>query len=170
MFCPNCGNEIPTGKFCPVCGTPVEAPVEETVVVEAQPVYEQPAQPVYEQPAQPVYEQPVYEQPVETEIVQPAVDPGKGKGTASLILGIVALVLGAVCPCLFACLGSIVPLGCSIGGIITGAMGSKASKEAGFKNTKATTGLILSIVALVITAIFCIIGMVFGAAIASEMY
>ena len=92
-FCQNCGAQFSEGaKFCPSCGTPVQAveapaPVQQeavpvmaaapapepvqvatpAAVMEKEPVPQQPApqQPVYQQPApqQPVYQQPVYQQP-----------------------------------------------------------------------------------------------------------
>ena len=93
-FCQNCGAQFSEGaKFCPSCGTPVQAveapaPVQQeavpvmaaapapepaqtaapTAVMEKEPVPQQPEpqQPAYQQPApqQPVYQQPAPQQPV----------------------------------------------------------------------------------------------------------
>ena len=93
-FCQNCGAQFSEGaKFCPSCGTPVQAveapaPVQQeavpvmaaapapepvqvatpAAVMEKEPVPQQPApqQPVYQQPEpqQPVYQQPAPQQPV----------------------------------------------------------------------------------------------------------
>ncbi len=94
VFCQNCGAQLSEGtKFCPSCGTPVQAvetpePVQQeavpviaaapapepaqtaapTAVMEKEPVPQQPEpqQPAYQQPApqQPVYQQPAPQQPV----------------------------------------------------------------------------------------------------------
>ena len=37
MICSNCGKEIEGGKFCPFCGTAVEAPEAEAPAEEAAP-------------------------------------------------------------------------------------------------------------------------------------
>ena len=94
VFCQNCGAQLSEGtKFCPSCGTPVQAvetpePVQQeavpviaaapapepvqvatpAAVMEKEPVPQQPEpqQPAYQQPApqQPVYQQPAPQQPV----------------------------------------------------------------------------------------------------------
>ena len=77
MICKQCGNELsPDAKFCGVCGTAVDVtvngqPVEDTVPMNAQPVYAQPDQAQYAQPAQPQYTQPQYAQPVQQQYAQP---------------------------------------------------------------------------------------------------
>lgn len=92
----------------------------------------------------------------------PAGNPGKVLGIVSLILGIVSLVLGLPCSCACACLGSILPFLCSVGGIVTGALGMKKSSEAGMKNTLAVVGLILSIVAIVVCVLFVVMNGIIG--------
>lgn len=89
-------------------------------------------------------------------------NPGKTLGIVSLILGIVSLVLGLPCSCACACLGSLLPFLCSIGGIVTGAIGMKKSSEAGLKNTLAVVGLILSIVAIIVCVLFVIMNGIIG--------
>ena len=98
----------------------------------------------------------------------PAVDPGAQKGTIALILGIAALALGALCSCLAACLGGILPLGLAIAGIVLGSMAMKASKAAGFDNKKAKIGMILSIAAIVVIVIFIIINAILGGIIGAS--
>lgn len=92
----------------------------------------------------------------------PAGNPGKTLGIVSLILGIVSLVLGLPCSCACACLGSVLPFLCSVGGIVTGAIGMKKSSDAGLKNTMAIVGLILSIVAIVVCVLFVIMNGIIG--------
>lgn len=95
-------------------------------------------------------------------VAAPAANPGKVLGIVSLILGIVSLVLGLPCSCACACLGSFLPFCCSIGGIITGALGMKKSSDAGMKNTLALVGLILSIVAVIVCVLFIIFNGIIG--------
>lgn len=161
MICKNCGNEVKEGEFCTNCGTKAEAVnatevfVQETDAVESIPVVE----------SAPVADNNTY-----TNNATPAQDPGQKQGTIALILGIVALALGSLCSCLFACLGGIAPLGCGIAGIIIGLKAMNASKAAGFKNNKALAGIILSIVAIVVIVIFIIVNAVAGTIIASNAY
>ena len=110
--------------------------------------------------------------PVETVEAEPikVEDPGKGKGLASMIMGIASLVLGSTCSCLFACLGGFVPAVLAIVSIVLGAMGINASKAAGFKNTKALVGIITSVLALVIILIFVIVNAVMGAAMYADLF
>ena len=62
MFCTKCGQEFPDNSAaCPVCGQPVNAPVQQPVAQpQPQPVYPQAQQPA----GQPVYQQPVAYAPV----------------------------------------------------------------------------------------------------------
>ncbi len=133
MFCKNCGaTNGDNAAFCVNCGA---ALTEETVVLNEQPVKEQPA---YEQPAQPV--QPVYTQPVAP--IQNTVVPGKGMGTASLVLGILSLTI---------CCGATLP---AIIGLILGIISAKNAKDAGMKNGTATAGIICSAIGLAFAVIF----------------
>ena len=92
----------------------------------------------------------------------PAGNPGTALGIVSLILGIVSLVLGLPCSCACACLGSVLPFLCSVGGIVTGAIGMKKSRDAGLKNTMSIVGLILSSVAIVVCVLFVIMNGIIG--------
>lgn len=105
---------------------------------------------------------PVTEEIVVDDVAAPAVNPGKTLGLISMILGIASLVLGLPCSCVCACLGSLLPFCCSVGGIITGALGMKKSSYAGMKNTMALVGLILSIVAIVVCVVFIIFNGIIG--------
>lgn len=146
MFCRNCGAACADGaKFCPACGTDLSvaaAPVE--------PVYQQPVQPVYEQPVyqQPVYQQPVYQQPVYQQPYQAPVVPGKGLGIASMVLGIIALVL-------FCVLYIAIP--CAIIGAILGGVAMNKAKQAGVKNGMGVAGLTCSLIALGVLVIYWIL-------------
>lgn len=145
MVCKNCGATLASRTvFCTHCGAKVE--------VETQ---------------QPYADAPVTEQIFETQIEQPAVDPGKTKGTLALVFGIIAIAGGAICSCLFACLGGFVPLIFGILGIVFGIMGSNASKAAGFENKSAKIGMILSIVGIAVIILFIIANAILGAIIQS---
>lgn len=134
MFCDKCGSILNENGTCPVCG----AEAQETTVLEETPV-------------------------VET-TVEPAKDPGKVLGIVSLILGIVSLVVGALCSCITTGCGAPIFVIVSIVGIVLGALGMKKSKAAGFKNTLAMIGLIISIVATVIIGIWALVGIIVGGA------
>lgn len=100
MICKNCGNEVlDFMKFCTVCGTPVEAPEEETPVSP----YPENQTPLAAQVATeeaPVEEAPVEEAPV-AEAPAPVHHPrqkkaGKGAKIAAIVLAaVLAVVLAA---------------------------------------------------------------------------
>lgn len=74
---------------------------------------------------------------------------GKGAAIAGLVLGIVALVLGFLGGWL-----SIVALPLAIVGLVLSVNGGKKLKAAGQASGVATAGLVLGIIAVVLTAIF----------------
>ena len=116
MVCRNCGAQLPeNATFCQNCGTAT-----------------QPAQPQY-QPVQPQY------QPVQPIPVAPVTVPGKGQGVASMVLGIISLVLFCIW---------YIALPCAIISLILGAVGSSNAKKAGMKNGMATAGIVMSCIAL----------------------
>lgn len=127
VYCKNCGSEVPTEDVCPNCGTVVKTEQEEvfeTSVIEDS-----------------SFKANVYDS-------TPAVDPGKGKGIAALVLGIVSIVFTTVC-CLTCCgFGSLVT---SIIGMVLGSSAKKISAAAGFKNGKAKAGFILSLISLILS-------------------
>ena len=140
MICRTCGFESEGALFCIRCGARLE-----------------------EVPPQPVSTAPVFvQQPTPTD------DPGSGKGTASLILGIIALAVGTICSCLIACLGGVAPLACAIVSIVLGKQAINLSSAAGFENKKARTGVILSIVAIVVIAVFILLNSILGGIMASS--
>ena len=145
MFCMNCGIALKSDTiFCPKCGTKVPATTQE-------PQASAPVQVVAV--AQPV-QQPMQQVPTQDPTLLPR-DPGKGFGIAALVLGLISLILGIFCSCLAALLGGFIPLACGILGIIFGAKGCNASQKAGFKNGCAKAGLILSILGVAMTVLFC---------------
>ena len=82
-------------------------------------------------PAQPVYQAPIP--------VAPVTVPGKGQGVASMVLGIISLVLFCIW---------YIALPCAIIGLVLGAVGSSKAKKAGMKNGMATAGIVMSCIAL----------------------
>lgn len=159
MFCTKCGAQLEDGaKVCNACG---EAIAETNTASEA----------VAEATEKVTEVVGTVTNKVDEVLKDDANDPGKTLGLVSLILGIVSIALGTVCSCLVACVGGPLSSALSIAGIICGAIGMKKSKDAGFKNTKATVGLILSIVAIVLMVISLILSFVigFGAGLFSEM-
>lgn len=158
MFCKNCGLENPDGaSFCRVCGSALAvAPVIEA---SAEPVVETPVEPTVETPVQPA-SAPAAEGETAPKVT--AVDPGKGMGVAALVLGIIGLVTGTVCACGCACLGGIIPAIVCIVGLVLGIMAMNKSKAAGFKNTKALVGVILSGVGLASIVLFVLLNGIIG--------
>lgn len=79
---------------------------------------------------------------------QAAADPGKALGIVSLILGIVSMV-------------SLGFPAASVVGIILGSIGKKKSAEAGFVNSPAKIGTILSIIGLVLFVLAMVVYVVY---------
>lgn len=80
--------------------------------------------------------------------MQPPVDPGKGKALAALILGIVSCVFCWVS------VGAVIPL---VLGVIGSIMASQYKKIGdGTNKSMATAGLVLSIIGIVLSAIFLV--------------
>lgn len=175
MFCRNCGTELNSDtRFCPNCGTKVEAEIQQPAtapIAEDTAACQEPAVAPVETDTTTSQEPVAAPVVADTTVVQqPAVDPGKGMGTAALVLGIVSLAVGILCSCLFACLGGFIPLVCGILGIVFGAKASSASKAAGFENKSAKVGLILSIIGIVMIVIFIIINAIIGSMISLEEF
>ena len=101
------------------------------------PNYQPPQQPPQQPVPPPVYQQPVY-------VNAPAPD-GKGMAIASLVLGILAVVIPYA------------GTACAIVGLILGIMGKKKMDEAGAPSGMAMAGIILSIIALVASIIITVV-------------
>lgn len=84
-------------------------------------------------------------------------NPGKGLGIAAMILGIVSLVLSTVCICTCSYFAPIMGGFVGLIGLILAIMGKSKSKAAGCSNGMATTGLILSLVSLLIVIVFVVV-------------
>jgi len=87
--------------------------------------------------------------------------PGNGMSIASLVLGIVALV-GSLTIC-----GSIFAIPVALVGLILGIIGKNKLKTAGAPFGKATAGIVMSIIALIIAAIVIVFVFVLGIGMAS---
>lgn len=112
-FCGKCGAQMAdVDRFCGKCGT-----LENVQAVQP-----------------PVQQPPMNQQTVQTPDV-----PGKGLGIASMVLGIVSLVLF----CLW-----YMAIPCGVVGVILGAISATKAKEAGMTNGMASAGLICSCITL----------------------
>ncbi len=147
MFCTKCGSPLPEDGICKVCA------------VNEEPVAEPVAEPVTE-----LVEEPVAEPTEEAAPELPAVDPGKTLGIISMILGIVAVLLNTVCSCipLIGCFTTTIAIIAAIAGAVLGFIAMSKSKAAGFKNTLALVGVILSIASVALCLINLIITLIFG--------
>ena len=133
-FCKHCGSQIEdNAAFCGVCGQSQNAAEPQAPVYQA-PV--QPQQPVYVAPQAPVnpYAQPVV--------------PGKGLGVASMVLGIVSLVLFCVW---------YLAIPCAIIGAALGGVAQSKAKAAGVKNGMAVAGITCSCIALGVAILFLLL-------------
>ena len=121
---------------CTVCGAPLTA---------SQPQQPYQQQPYQQQPYQQPYQQQAYQQPYQAQPYQQQpmyVDNGaSGKATASLVLGILSLI---IC-------GLGLPLG--IIGLVLGVQARNAMPEGTPDRGKATAGMVMSIIACVWGAI-----------------
>ncbi len=91
-------------------------------------------------------DQPVYQTPVANNSF-----PGKGMGIASMVLGIVALVLF----CIF-----YISIPCGIVGLVLGALAYKKARAVGVKSNIITAGIVCSCVALGIEIIYLGLAMI----------
>lgn len=141
MRCEKCGKENQEGmNFCEACGAPLSKPEYQ------QPMYQQP---VYQQP---VYQQPVYQQPgMPQEPKKPV-----GLAVASMVLGIVALVLSCCVPYL--------PIVLALLAVVLGAV-SLAKKMGG--TGMAVAGLVCGIIGLVPAVIVIVSGAALFSALGS---
>ena len=175
MYCKNCGfkNED-SAAFCTNCGAGLEIEAGTSVLYEEAQNYQQEQyvdiQSSYSTPtynneyysnSNEYYSTPVYNA-YDTVSNEPQTKVNKTSGILSIIFGALGIALsvgGCCCFILGVVLGSIViivldiiALVLGITGIILAASGRKKAKAAGVKNGLATAGLIVSIVATVISA------------------
>lgn len=123
MFCQKCGAANPdNGNVCTNCGSELQNNAQNA----------QNPQIIIQQPA------------------APAVVPGKGLGVASMVLGIISLVLF----CFW-----YIAIPCAIIGVALGGVGTMKAKAANSKNGVATAGIACSCVALGIAIVFLILGL-----------
>ena len=152
MFCTKCGSPLPEDGICRVCAVS-EEPI-------AEPVAEPVAEPI--EPA--AIEEIPNAEPAEATPELPAVDPGKTLGIISMILGIVAVLLNSVCSCipLLGCVTTVIAIIAAIAGAVLGFIAMSKSKAAGFKNTLALVGVILSIASVALWLFSLIFSLIFG--------
>lgn len=128
MFCSNCGAKAPDGvSNCLACGAPLACTA--------------PRQPLEPQPPYQAYSS--YQQPL---------IPGRGMGIASMVLGIVDLVL------LFVWFVSwFISIPCGILGLVLGIMAAKRASDAGMHNSMATAGIICCAIGTALCLFFILI-------------
>ena len=139
MNCKNCGNPLKENQnFCSACGTKVE---EEPAVAEQTPVVDQNPQPIEQ------VQQPTEQVQSTTETTAPVNTPvSEGLGTASLVLGIISLILTFVI--------SFFILPVAIIGLVLGIINKR-------KKGKKIAGIILNAIAIVINVGIILITVVF---------
>lgn len=163
MKCAKCGAEIQDGaKFCENCGAPIAAPevaaaaaAATATVTEA--VNEAPEKIVYETPETPKAPEAPAQAPAQA-VNYAAPAPSQKKNVWSLILGIAGLS-----SCWLGWLGlfGIISIAICIVGLV---IGGKAKKEPQ-ANKMCKVGWILSLIGLILAALFTIIGtIIWGAA------
>jgi len=137
MFCKNCGAQQPdNSKFCTSCGSSIAA---------AQQPIQQPVQSAPQQQfSQAQQSQQQFSQPI---VAQQMTQAGDGEATTSLICGIAGLVL---------CWIPIIGLILNILAIVF----ARKAKGKGSIGAKATIGMVLGIVAIVIVVFWTIITVV----------
>lgn len=150
-------------RFCPKCGEPVQdvAPMGQSASPFGEPQYQgQPAQYPQQQWQQPESQpqqwgqtyQPQYGQPMPVSGDGYTPNNGKSKATASLVMGIIGLVLD------FLVFWVIAPaIGCLLG--IVGVIMASGAKKEGYVGGIATGGLVCSILSIVfgIGSLLCVV-------------
>lgn len=148
MFCTKCGNHNPEGaQKCSFCGAELNTD-----------------QYSY-QTSEPVNQQSPYQQPNYQSYPQyPSEIPGKGLGIASLICGIVSLVLFCII---------YISIPAAIAGLITGCMAKSKAKAVRQSNGVAVAGIVCSSIGIALCLIFyaiAIVGLIGAADSFSEFY
>ncbi len=129
IFCPNCGKENETGdKYCGNCGSRLEAAAEHPKVSE-------PHFPVTTKAEAPDNNVVRF---VNNDITAASADAGKGHATASLVLGIIAVV------CWFFGYSAIISLICGFIGLTLAGKAKAEGNDSGMR----TAGFVLSLIGL----------------------
>ena len=174
MKCTTCGADLVDGaKFCEYCGTPVVATAPAPAAAPTQPAqeqnytYQQPQNQAPQQPQNQAYGQ-APQQPVraQAQYVQPGAAPQQTLTPKCKTFGIISFVLG-LWSTSFSWLGVLPAAGIGLGffmvaSAVVGLIFSGISrKEGNFK--LARLGKIFSIIGLVLSAIFWIVGIIITA-------
>ncbi|MBR2756193.1 MAG: zinc ribbon domain-containing protein [Lachnospiraceae bacterium] len=162
MKCTACGADLVDGaKFCEYCGTPVVATAPAPAAAPTQPAQEQNY--TYQQPQNQAPQQPVRAQ---AQYVQPGAAPQQAMTPKCKTFGIISFVLG-LWSTSFSWLGVLPAAGIGLGffmvaSAVVGLIFSGISrKEGNFK--LARLGKVFSIIGLVLSAIFWIVGIIITA-------
>ncbi len=140
MICTKCGhNNVDEARFCEECGNMLSGGA-----APQQPPYV--PQPAYTPPVPPAYG------------VQPTPEKGPGFGIASMVCGIVALVISCCIPW--------VPIILGLVGVVLGAVGLRGNRRG---KGMAIAGLVTSIIALVPAALL-VLGVLGTSSMLSSMF
>lgn len=149
MKCIHCGQElIPDAKFCNNCGQPIQVqqPQPQAQVqpqAQPQPQFDPQHQPGYYNPYNGAMPPPPPVQPQPKKSV-----PGKGLGIAGMIVGIASLVYSFV---------FYIAIPAAITSLILSGISLNKAKQAGVTNKMPVTGIVCSIIALVLSVLFLIL-------------
>ena len=145
MKCIHCGQElIPNAKFCNNCGQPV--PVQQPQSQpQPQPQSQYQAQPGYYNPYNGAMPPPT---PVQPQPQPKKSVPGKGLGIAGMIVGIASLVYSVF---------FYLAIPAAITSLILSSISLNKAKQAGMTNKMPVTGIVCSIIALVLSFLFAIL-------------
>ena len=146
MKCIHCGQElIPNAKFCNNCGQPV--PVQQPQSQpQPQPQSQYQAQPGYYNPYNGAMPPPT---PVQPQPQPKKSVPGKGLGIAGMIVGIASLV--------YSVFFYLAAIPAAITSLILSSISLNKAKQAGMTNKMPVTGIVCSIIALVLSFLFAIL-------------
>lgn len=163
MFCPKCGKQNEdNARFCCGCGVVFEDitnpanPPQYNIPFMPQQFNQIPQQPPFQQNTQPIQfrpqinQQPQYIPPMmyQPQMYRQPPVPGYGLSIASMVLGIVSLVLFLV---------FYISLPCAIVGIVLGCIALSKAKSIGQNNGFAIAGIICSSVAIVLVILMLIL-------------
>ena len=140
MKCKECGAEVAPGlRFCTECGGRVEEIIEE-VVSEEKPVSSYAASEDHS----------TYERPAPSSSYDPMIDKARGKATAALVLGIIAMVL------VFTYYLGFIAMILAIIGLVC----ASAAKKGGYNGGVRKAGFGISLGALIVSCIEVALGII----------